>query len=75
MPGAWCEVQGERLKVLYAEPVSSSGTPGEILDEALTVACGDGALKLTRLQRAGRAPMDANELTRGFALPRGTKLS
>jgi methionyl-tRNA formyltransferase len=74
MPGAWCEARGERLKVLYAEPVAGKGSPGEVLDDNLTVACGEGALKLLRLQRAGRAPMDANELLRGFALPRGTKI-
>jgi methionyl-tRNA formyltransferase len=73
-PGAWCEAKGERLKVLYAEPVARKGVPGEVLDDNLTVACGEGALKLLRLQRAGRAPMDAKELLRGFALPRGTKL-
>jgi len=73
-PGAWCEAKGERLKVLYAEPVAGKGAPGEVLDDNLTVACADGALKLLRLQRAGRAPMDATELLRGFALPRGTKL-
>jgi methionyl-tRNA formyltransferase len=75
IPGAWCEAQGERLKVLYAEPVSGKGEPGEILDDALTVACGNGALKLVRLQRAGRAPMEAGELLRGFVLARGVKLS
>jgi len=74
-PGAWCEAKGERLKVIYAEPVSGGGPPGEILDEQLTVACGDGALRLTRLQRAGRGVMSAEELLRGFALPKGTRLS
>src|SRR6202012_547857 len=53
-PGAWCEARGERLKVLYAEPVSDHGAPGEILDDALTIACGEGALRLTRRQRAGK---------------------
>ncbi|MBI3675963.1 MAG: methionyl-tRNA formyltransferase [Proteobacteria bacterium] len=75
IPGAWCEAGDERLKVLYAEPVSGSGAPGEILDNTLTVACGEGALRISRAQRPGKAPMDAIELARGFALPRGTKLS
>jgi methionyl-tRNA formyltransferase len=75
VPGAWCEVKGERLKVLYAEPASGKGISGEILDDALTVACGDGALKLVRLQRAGKSVMTAEELLRGFPLPKGTKLS
>jgi methionyl-tRNA formyltransferase len=74
-PGAWCEAKGERLKVLYAEPVSGKGVPGDILDDQLTVACGDGALKLARLQRAGGRVMSAEELLRGFALPKSTKLS
>jgi methionyl-tRNA formyltransferase len=73
-PGAWGEVKGERLKILYAEPVSGKGAPGEMLDDALTVACGDGALKLVRLQRAGKSAMMADELLRGFALSKGTIL-
>jgi methionyl-tRNA formyltransferase len=74
-PGAWCEASGERLKVLYAEPVLGKGTPGDILDNHLAIACGDGALKLIRLQRAGARVMGADELLRGFALPKGAKLS
>lgn len=73
-PGAWCEAKGERLKILYAEPSSGSGAPGEILDDRLTVACGDGALRLMRLQRAGRGMMDASELLRGFPLSPGDVL-
>jgi methionyl-tRNA formyltransferase len=75
VPGAWCEVKGERLKILYAEPVSGNGSSGEVLDDKLTIACGNGALRLTRLQRAGKSPMSADELLRGFALPKGAKLS
>ncbi|HWD48962.1 MAG TPA: methionyl-tRNA formyltransferase [Rhizomicrobium sp.] len=75
VPGAWCEVKGERLKILYAEPVSGNGSSGEVLDDKLTIACSNGALRLTRLQRAGKSPMSADELLRGFALPKGTKLS
>jgi methionyl-tRNA formyltransferase len=74
VPGAWCEVKGERLKILYAEPVSGGSTPGTLLDDKLTVACGEGALRLVRLQRAGKSVMTADELLRGFALPRGTVL-
>jgi methionyl-tRNA formyltransferase len=74
-PGAWCEAKGERLKVLYAESVVGSGSPGEILDDQLTVACGDGALRLIRLQRAGRGVMDARELLSGFPLKRGAFLA
>jgi methionyl-tRNA formyltransferase len=73
-PGAWWEVKGERLKVLYAIPCEGAGEPGRTLDDQLTVACGAGALKLLRLQRAGRAPMSANELLRGFPIPKGERL-
>ncbi|HVP83724.1 MAG TPA: methionyl-tRNA formyltransferase [Rhizomicrobium sp.] len=74
VPGAWTDANDERLKVLYAEPANGNGAPGEVLDDRLTIACGEGALKLLRLQRAGRAPMNADELLRGFSLPRGAKL-
>jgi len=73
-PGAWTEVNGERLKILYAEPVAGSGKPGVLLDDALTVACGNGALKLLKVQRAGKSVMNAEELLKGFALARGTQL-
>jgi methionyl-tRNA formyltransferase len=73
-PGAWTMANGERFKILYAEPAEGHGTPGEILDDKLTVACGDGALRLVRLQRAGKSVMTANELLRGFALSRGATL-
>jgi len=73
-PGAWTEVNGERLKILYAKPVAGSGKPGVLLDDALTVACGSGALKLLKVQRAGKSVMSAEELLKGFALAPGTKL-
>jgi len=60
------------LKILYAEPVSGSGAPGEVLDDRLTIACGSGALRLIRLQRAGKSVMSAHELLRGFSLPKGS---
>ena len=74
-PGAWTDAKGERLKVLYAEPASGKGAPGEVIDDDLTVACGEGALKLKRVQRAGSKVMAADELLKGFALPPGTKLA
>ena len=73
-PGAWFEAKGERIKVLLAEPVSGSGEPGEVLSP-LVVACSDGALKLITVQRAGRAPMDAEAFLRGFVLKTGDRLS
>ncbi len=73
-PGVWCDVNGERLKVLEAKPATGSGAPGSVLDDALTVACGTGALQLTRVQRAGKGPMSAAELLRGWAIPKGSVL-
>jgi methionyl-tRNA formyltransferase len=73
-PGAWFEAKGERIKVLLAEPVSGSGAPGEVLSP-LVVACSDRALKLITVQRAGRAPMNAESFLRGFALEPGDRLS
>jgi len=75
VPGAWCEVKGERLKILYAEPVSGSGASGTLLDDKLTVACGDGALRLVRLQRAGKSAMSVDELLRGWPLQKGSSLA
>jgi methionyl-tRNA formyltransferase len=75
VPGAWCALGKERLKILYAEPAAGEGAPGTVLDDALTVACGEGALKLLRVQRAGRGAMNANDLLRGLPVPRGTVLS
>jgi methionyl-tRNA formyltransferase len=73
-PGCWTEVEGERLLVLEGELAAGAGAPGEILDERLTVACGDGALRLIRVQRAGGRPMSADAFLRGFPLPVGARL-
>ncbi|MDQ1156430.1 methionyl-tRNA formyltransferase [Sphingomonas sp. SORGH_AS 950] len=73
-PGAWFEVAGERVKLLAAEPVEAEGAPGEVLDDALTIACGEGALRAVSVQRAGRGVSSADELLRGFAIPAGTRL-
>lgn len=74
-PGAWCESRGERLKILLAEPVAASGVPGTVLDEAPTIACGRGALRLIKVQRAGRGVVSAAEFQRGFALKTGEVLA
>jgi methionyl-tRNA formyltransferase len=74
-PGAYSEIKGERLKILYAEPAAGKGAPGEIISGDLTVACGDGALRLVRVQRAGGKVMEAAELLKGFALAPGTRFS
>ena len=73
-PGAWCEARGERLKILYCDPVEGHGNPGEILDDRLTIASGEGAVRLARVQRAGRAAVDSAEFLRGFPLHRGEML-
>jgi len=73
-PGAWFEAGGERLKVLEAKAVSGRGAPGTVLDERATVSCGEGALRLLRLQRQGKAAMPAEALLRGFALTPGDVL-
>ncbi len=73
-PGMWFELEGERIKLIAAKPVSGSGEAGKVLDGTLTVACGEGALQLEILQRAGKAPMSAADLLRGFAIPPGTQL-
>jgi methionyl-tRNA formyltransferase len=73
-PGAWCEARGERLKILYCDPMEGHGNPGEILDDRLTIACGEGAVRLARVQRAGRAAVDSAEFLRGFPLHRGEML-
>ncbi|MBN9043055.1 MAG: methionyl-tRNA formyltransferase [Rhizobiales bacterium 62-47] len=71
-PGAWCELplDGEavRLKILRCELAKGAGQPGELLDDCLTVACGDGAIRLVELQRAGKAPMKAVDFLRGTPL-------
>jgi methionyl-tRNA formyltransferase len=73
-PGCWTEIAGQRLLVLEGEVTAGSGDPGEVLDHRLTVACGEGALRLTRLQRAGGKPMAADAFVRGFHLPVGARL-
>jgi methionyl-tRNA formyltransferase len=78
-PGAWCEVapDGERarIKILRCEPAKNSGAPGDVLDDRLTIACGDGAIRILELQRAGKAPMKAADFLRGTPLKPPARLS
>jgi methionyl-tRNA formyltransferase len=70
-PGAWCEmpIEGEtRVKILRCELAGGSGLPGELLDDHLTIACGEGAIRILELQRAGKQPMQADEFLRGTPL-------
>lgn len=73
-PGAWFEYQGERCKVLAAELLEGSGAPGEVLDDALTIACASGAIRPTLVQRAGRPVMTTADLLRGWAIAAGAHL-
>ncbi len=77
-PGAWFEVgpadKRERVKVLRAQLADASGLAGTVLDDQLTIACGEGALRLILLQRAGRKPMGVAEFLRGYNLPPGTRV-
>ncbi|WP_457646911.1 methionyl-tRNA formyltransferase [Profundibacter sp.] len=67
-PGAWCEVEGERLKLLRSRVVEGKGAAGQVLG-GLRIACGDGAVEILQAQRQGKRPMEAEELLRGFELP------
>ena len=63
-----------RIKALMSALVEGEGSPGQVLDDVLTVACGTGAVRLTRVQRPGKAAQSAEEMLRGFAVPAGTVL-
>jgi methionyl-tRNA formyltransferase len=74
-PGAWSEMAGDgeaaRVKVLRCALAKGSGEAGSVLDDELTIACGDGAIRIVELQRAGKAPMKAAEFLRGTPLKAG----
>ncbi|WP_422049135.1 methionyl-tRNA formyltransferase [Shimia sp.] len=70
-PGAWTEIEGQRVKLLASRLAEGQGDAGTLLDDALTVACGDGAVQLLRLQRAGKGAQDADVFLRGFQLSKG----
>ncbi len=74
-PGCWFGLGGERIKVLAAAPATGSGPPGTLLDRQITVACGDGALRLATVQRAGRAPVAAEAFLNGTQLAPGDRLA
>ncbi len=73
-PGTWTQLGGAPLKVLAAEPAGGAGAPGTVLDGALTIACGTGALRLLQVQRGGKKPMAADAFLRGQPVPKGTVL-
>jgi methionyl-tRNA formyltransferase len=78
-PGAWCEIASEgeaaRVKILRCELTRGSGAPGDVLDDRLAVACRQGAIRIVQLQRAGKAPMKAEEFLRGTPLKPPTRLT
>ncbi|OUS04428.1 methionyl-tRNA formyltransferase [Rhodobacterales bacterium 52_120_T64] len=71
-PGAWFELEGERVKVLRSELADGEGTAGTVLDDALTVACGAGAVRLLKVQKAGKGPQPAEAFLLGTKVPSGT---
>jgi methionyl-tRNA formyltransferase len=73
-PGVWCEYDNSRLRVLSATPVEGNGVPGTVIETPLTVACGRGALMLTRIQRAGKSEMLAEDFVRGKPVMSGAIL-
>lgn len=78
-PGAWFMApdksgKSDRIKVLRSERVAGSGRPGEVLDDALTIACGEGAVRLLSVQRAGRRVASGEEFLRGFPLKMGVQI-
>jgi methionyl-tRNA formyltransferase len=74
-PGAWTNHSDVRLKILMTQLADGEGEPGSLIDDALTVACGEGTLKLSELQRAGRAPASAEAFLRGYKIARGDRLT
>src|SRR3954470_21286317 len=74
-PGAWAELENARVKILRCELAKGTGAPGEVLDDHLTNACGDGAIRLIELQREGKARMQAADFLRGVPLKTGAKFT
>ena len=78
-PGAWCEMASEgeqvRVKILRCEMIDRSGAPGDVLDDHLTIAGQEGALRILELQRAGKAPMKAEDFLRGTPLKAGARFA
>ncbi|MBT1158405.1 methionyl-tRNA formyltransferase [Aminobacter anthyllidis] len=78
-PGAWCEFEiggrTERLKVLRSQRSAGQGEPGTVLDDRLEIACGEAAVRLVEVQRAGGKPVTADEFLRGAKIEEGMKLS
>ncbi len=74
-PGAWFMLDGERIKLLRAEVVEAAGKAGTVLDERMTIACGDGAIRPLELQRAGKPALSVEDYLRGRPAPVGSALT
>jgi methionyl-tRNA formyltransferase len=74
-PGAWFELAGARVRALRSAKGEGKGAPGTVLDDRLTIACGEGAVRLTQIQREGKKPMSAEDFLRGTAVAKGTRVA
>jgi methionyl-tRNA formyltransferase len=74
-PGAWCMINGTRVKILRAHVTAGAGEPGTFINDQLSIACGEGALELLELQREGKGAMQAQDFIRGYPISTGTKAS
>ena len=74
VPGAWCEIGGERVKLLGSQVVEADGEPGRVLDDRLTIACGVDAVRVTEVQRAGKSRLASEEFLRGYPVALGTRI-
>lgn len=74
-PGAWFQLDGERIKVLEAHVIGVNGAAGTVLDDQFTIACGNAALRPVRIQRAGKPAMESEAFLRGKSIPVGTVLA
>jgi methionyl-tRNA formyltransferase len=74
-PGAWAELDDARVKILRCELAKGFGAPGEVLDDLLTIACGEGAIRIIELQREGKARMQAADFLRGVPLKAGARFT
>jgi len=74
-PGAWFEIEGVRVRAQRSTKGEGSGKPGTVLDDKLTIACAEGAVRLVEVQRSGKQPMGAEEFLRGTPVKAGTRLA
>ena len=73
-PGAWTEINGERIKLLASKVINKESEPGMILDKGFSIACGQKALEITEAQRPGKSAQKSDVFLRGFRLQKGSKL-